>query len=158
MVGLLDGHHGDFVVGSNGRELYSYETGHHDVLDDFPLDLALAAGRALRGRIDGIRLAVFTDVAVWADAGWTGSCPSRVPFGPVGDALMATGRFALRVGAFHPDRRAETYLGRGASRSPSGCGRDRLGPGQPGHRAGRERQGGGRPAPGRAAGHRRART
>ena len=120
VVGLLDGHHGDFVVGSNGRELYSYETGHHEVLDDFPLDLALAAGRAVRGHIDGIRLAVFTDVAVWADAGWTEIVPEPGPFGPVGDALTATGRFALRVGAFHPDRRAETYLDDARTALPEG--------------------------------------
>ena len=122
VVGLLDGHHGDFVVGSNGRELYSYETGHHDVLDDFPLDLALAAGRAVRVHIDGIRLAVFTDVGVWADAGWTEIVPEPGPFGPVGDALMATGRFALRVGAFHPNRRAETYLDEARAVLPSGVG------------------------------------
>jgi len=120
VVGLLDGHHGDFVVGSNGRELYSYETGHHDVFDDFALDLALAAGRAMRRRIDGLRLAVFTDDGVWADAGWSAIVPEPGPFGPVGDALLATGRFALRVGAFHPDRRAETYLDEARAVLPEG--------------------------------------
>ena len=48
--------------------------------------------------------------------------PEPGPFGPVGDALLATGRFALRVGAFHPDRRAETYLDEARAVLPEGVG------------------------------------
>src|SRR5262245_53859836 len=58
VLGQLDGHHAHFVVGSNGRELYSFETDHCEH-EHFPIDLALLAGRALRVRIPGVRLALF---------------------------------------------------------------------------------------------------
>ena len=120
VLGQVDGHHADFVVGSNGRELYSFETDHRSH-EHFPIDLALDAGRVLRVHIPGVRLALFTDVTVHMEHGWLDLIPER-PIGvvTVDDALAAPGDAALRLGAFHPDRRAVTFLSEARSVLPDG--------------------------------------
>jgi hydroxymethylpyrimidine pyrophosphatase-like HAD family hydrolase len=121
VLGQVDGHHADFVVGSNGRELYSFETDHR-VHEHFPIDLAVSAGRSLRVQIPGVRLALFTDVTVHFEDGWLELVPER-PVGMVAveDALAAPGgSAALRLGAFHPDRRAVTLLTEARSVLPDG--------------------------------------
>jgi hydroxymethylpyrimidine pyrophosphatase-like HAD family hydrolase len=120
VLGQVDGHHADFAVGSNGRELYSFETDHR-VHEHFPIDLAVSAGRSLRVQIPGVRLALFTDVTVHFEDGWLELVPER-PVGMVAveDALAAPGGSALRLGAFHPDRRAVTLLTEARSVLPDG--------------------------------------
>jgi hypothetical protein len=120
VLGQVDGHHAHFVVGSNGRELYSFETDHRQH-EHFPIELAVLAGRALRVSIPGVRLALFTDVTVHMEDGWLDLVPER-PVGvvTVEDALAAPGRLALRLGAFHPDRRAVTLLTEARSVLPDG--------------------------------------
>jgi hydroxymethylpyrimidine pyrophosphatase-like HAD family hydrolase len=120
VLGQVDGHHAHFVVGSNGRELYSFETDHRQH-EHFPIDQAVLAGRALRVSIPGVRLALFTDVTVHMEDGWLDLVPER-PVGvvTVEDALAAPGQLALRLGAFHPDRRAVTLLTDARSTLPDG--------------------------------------
>src|SRR5262245_22182060 len=48
VLGQVDGHHAHFVVGSNGRELYSFETDHR-VHERFPIDLHSAGVDKLAG-------------------------------------------------------------------------------------------------------------
>ena len=95
VLGQVDGHHA-FVVGSNGRELYSFETDHRQH-EHFPIELAVLAGRALRASIPGVQLALFTDVTVHMEDGWLDLVPER-PVGvvTVEDALAGSARAAAR--------------------------------------------------------------
>ncbi len=73
VVGRLDGHHAHFVVGSNGRELYSFETDHH-VHEQSPID-KLAGVRRLTGQL-GVRrhevIAFGDDLEDQGLLGWAG--------------------------------------------------------------------------------------
>ena len=108
VLGQVDGHHAHFVVGSNGRELYSFETDHRQH-EHFPIELAVLAGRAFAPAFPVCSSRCSrTSRSTWRMAGWTGArAPRRCRDGG-GRALAAPGRLALRLGAFHPDRRAVT--------------------------------------------------
>ena len=88
VLGQVDGHHAHFVVGSNGRELYSFETDHRQH-EHFPIELAVLAGRAARS-IPGVQLALFTDVTVHMEDGWLDLVPER----PVGVVTVEDARRA----------------------------------------------------------------
>ena len=101
VLGQVDGHHAHFVVGSNGRELYSFETDHRQH-EHFPIELAVLAGRAFAPAFP-VCGSLFTDVTVHMEDGWLDLVPER-PVGVVTVEDAPPRRVGSRCGSVRSTR------------------------------------------------------